>query len=33
MLQVFYDPHELMAGLVDANNLSYKDGKQLSQAP
>ncbi len=24
MLQVFYDPHELMASLVDARNLSYR---------
>lgn len=23
-VQIFYDPHELMASLVDARNLSYK---------
>lgn len=24
LLQVFYDPHDLMASMVDANNLSYR---------
>jgi hypothetical protein len=24
MVQVFYDPHELMASLVDARSLTYK---------